>query len=248
VLRYKVGVVSSHAGGKAMARYLASEATLELEPEKRGLARYYAGEIDPAVTMTEGVRTLGRLVDEGSLSFSEALESLMAVEIGRGTPSMTIDYEAMEDRLAASLADGASRWKQEETLARGEGLVLGELRPDLDPRLAARVGIMGSGPLSVDESGHLLNLRRVDGTPIPGKQIQSATRSVAEVFGLDERVVPAAEASATCWAACGPTASLRSTPRARCSRRPSWTARASGLRRRSGFRRAGCRPKPSGRT
>src|SRR6185312_2036536 len=194
VLRYKVGVVSSHAGGTAMARYLASEATLELEPERRGLARYYAGEIDPALSMTDGVRTLGRLVDEGSLSFSEALESLMAAELGRGTPSLTIDYDAMEDRRAASLADSASRWKQEETLARAEGLVLGELRPDLDPRLAARIGIKGSGPLSVEESGHLLNLRRVDGTPIPGKQIQSATRSVAEVFGLDERAVPTAEA------------------------------------------------------
>jgi hypothetical protein len=194
MLRYKVGVVSSQAGGTAMARYLASEATLELEPERRDLARYYAGEIDPARAMTDGARTLRRLVDEGALSFSEALERLMMAETGRAAPLVSIDYETMADRLAASLANSASRWRQDEALARDAGLVLGELRPDLDPRLAARVGITGSGPLSVDQSGHLLNLRRVDGTPIPGKQVQSATRSVAEVFGLDERVAPAAEA------------------------------------------------------
>ena len=45
MLRYKTGIAASHSGGKAMAVYLSGES---LEPNRRELARYYAGEFDPS--------------------------------------------------------------------------------------------------------------------------------------------------------------------------------------------------------
>jgi hypothetical protein len=69
------------------------------------------------------------------------------------------------------------------------------LRRDISRQLAARLGIAEPNrPLTQDQIANLLNARRLDGNAIVGRKKHSATRSVAEVVGLDPRDPPTAEA------------------------------------------------------
>src|SRR5271170_6926932 len=71
------------------------------------------------------------------------------------------------------------------------GGTVAELRPNLSPDLAARLGIANPGrPLTQAGIANLLNATRLDGSPIAGRKKHSATRSVAEVFGLDPKQPP----------------------------------------------------------
>ena len=65
-----------------------------------------------------------------------------------------------------------------------------EPRRDMDPRLAALLGIDLGRPASREEIAHLLGGQRTDGEPIPGKQYQKATLPLAEIFGLDPLRAP----------------------------------------------------------
>src|SRR5271170_2111954 len=71
------------------------------------------------------------------------------------------------------------------------GGTVAELRPDIAPGMAARLGIANPGrPLSQAGIANLLNATRVDGGAIAGRKKHTATRSVAEVFGLDPKQPP----------------------------------------------------------
>ena len=97
--------------------------------------------------------------------------------------------EAREER-ASDFWRGAVR---EGHLAAGG--TVAELRPDLSPALAARLGIANPGrPLTQAGIANLLNATRLDGGAIAGRKKHSATRSVAELFGLDPKQPPSAEA------------------------------------------------------
>ena len=75
------------------------------------------------------------------------------------------------------------------------GGTVAELRPDLSPALAARLGIADSGrPLTQAGIANLLNATRLDGEAIAGRKKHSATTSVADVFGLDPKQPPSPEA------------------------------------------------------
>ena len=70
-----------------------------------------------------------------------------------------------------------------------------ELRRDISPALATRLGITDPRqPLTQDGIANLLNARRLDGEAIAGRKKHSATRSVAEIFALDPKEPPSAEA------------------------------------------------------
>src|SRR5271154_6426722 len=108
-------------------------------------------------------------------------------------PTRAAEYytgiEAREER-AAEFWRGAIR---EGHLAAGG--TVAELRPDLAPALAARLGIADPGrPLTQAGIANLLNARRVDGDAIAGRKKHSATRSVAELFSLDPKQPASAEA------------------------------------------------------
>jgi hypothetical protein len=76
-----------------------------------------------------------------------------------------------------------------------EGGTVALLRRDISLELAARLGIAApERALTQDQIANLLNARRLDGNAIAGRKKHSATRSVAEVFGLDPRDPPTAEA------------------------------------------------------
>ena len=108
-------------------------------------------------------------------------------------PARAAEYytgaEAKEER-AAEFWRGAIR---EGHLAAGG--TVAELRPDLSPALAARLGIANPGrPLTQAGIANLLNATRLDGSAIAGRKKHTATRSVAELFGLDPKQPPSAEA------------------------------------------------------
>jgi hypothetical protein len=65
-----------------------------------------------------------------------------------------------------------------------------EPRRDMDPRLAALLGIDLARPTTREEIANLLAGQRTDGEAIPGKQYQKATLPLAEIFGLDPLRVP----------------------------------------------------------
>jgi hypothetical protein len=111
----------------------------------------------------------------------------------KAEPARAAEYytgaAAKEDR-AAAFWHGAVR---EGHLA-ASGTVA-ELRTDLSPALAGRLGIANPGrPLTQTGIANLLNATRLDGTAIAGRKKHSATRSVAEVFGLDPKQPPSAVA------------------------------------------------------
>ena len=95
---------------------------------------------------------------------------------GARPPSITPAPRRREDR-AAEFWRGAVR---EGHLAAGG--TVAELRPDLSPALAARLGIADpSRPLTQAGIANLLNATRLDGSAIAGRKKHSATRSVAEI-------------------------------------------------------------------
>ena len=76
-----------------------------------------------------------------------------------------------------------------------EAGTVAELRRDISPALATRLGITDpKRPLTQDGIANLLNARQLDGEAIAGRKKHSPTRSVAEVFGLDPKEPPSAEA------------------------------------------------------
>ena len=90
--------------------------------------------------------------------------------------------EARDER-AADFWRGAVR---EGHLAAGG--TVAELRTDLSPAFAARLGIANPDhPLTQAGIANLLNATRVDGRAIAGRKQHSATRSVAEIFALDPK-------------------------------------------------------------
>jgi TrwC relaxase len=75
------------------------------------------------------------------------------------------------------------------------GGTVAELRSDISPALAARLGIADPGqPLTQAGIANLLNATRIDGGAIAGRKKHTATRSIAEVFGLDPKQPASAEA------------------------------------------------------
>lgn len=83
-----------------------------------------------------------------------------------------------------------AQYYQQGMEAAEPGVTVAEPRRDLDPRLAALLGLDPNRAPTRDEIAHLLNGSRTDGTVIPGKQIQKGTESLAEILGLDAARVP----------------------------------------------------------
>ena len=124
----------------------------------------------------------GKAMAEYYLAGTLKPESTRAAEYYTGA-------KAREER-AAEFWQGAIR---EGHLAAGG--TVAELRPDLSPALVARLGIADPGrPLTQAGIANLLNATRLDGSAIAGRKKHTATRSVAELFGLDPKGPASAEA------------------------------------------------------
>ena len=128
-----------------------------------------------------------------SLSAGKAMAEYYLAGTLKTEPTRAAEYyagtEAREER-AAEFWRGAIR---EGHLAAGG--TVAELRPDLSPALAARLGIANpERPLTQAGIANLLNATRLDGGAIVGRKKHTATRSVAEVFDLDPKQPASPEA------------------------------------------------------
>jgi TrwC relaxase/AAA domain len=107
---------------------------------------------------------------------------LIRAERAAGGPEFGVD--AAEQRLGAALTEAAARADFAEDFAQQGGTVA-ELRRDLPPRLAERLGLTDiRQPLTKAAVAHMISARRCDGAEIEGRTRRSPSLSVAEVFGL----------------------------------------------------------------
>ena len=182
MFRHRTGTAGSAAGAVAAARYFLGET---LKPENEALAKYYAGETVPE-NLT-GMDHLGRAIADGEVSFSAAADELVSAH-GRlfGFPD---DIHGLQNRIGAILESAAIPAEMREAVT-AEGGTVARVREDLDPRLAQRLGIDTTRPITQAELAHLLAGARADGEAVEAKQIQRPMKSVAEVFGLDPAALP----------------------------------------------------------
>jgi hypothetical protein len=75
----------------------------------------------------------------------------------------------------------------------GHTVTVAEPRRDLDPRVAALLGLDPNRTPDADAIAQLLAGNRADGTPIPGKQVQRATESLADLLALAPATLPSPE-------------------------------------------------------
>ena len=182
MLTYRVGTSASPAAGIAMARYLTTET---LTPG-RDAARYYAGET-PQGPASLGQDPAGSPSSHAS-PYDQALHELAGAEAALSPQGQAIDIGRFKARTATDLsAEGKRDRLAQEIAARGS--TIAELRPDIAPELASRLGIQDPDlPLTEAGIAHLLNGRRLDGGTVKGKEVHKPRLSIAEVFGLDPKV------------------------------------------------------------
>lgn len=97
----------------------------------------------------------------------------------------------LEQTLSPAQAELAGYYQQSLPAA-SPGVTVAEPRRDLDPRLAALLGLDPNRAPTRDEIAQLLSGNRTDGLPISGKQVQQASDSLADRLGLDAARVPSA--------------------------------------------------------
>ena len=97
----------------------------------------------------------------------------------------------LEQTLPAAQADLAAYYQRGVVPAEaGHAVTLAEPRRDMDPRVADLLGIDPNRAPEVDAIAQLLAGNRADGAPIPGKQVQRASQSLAALLGLEPGRLP----------------------------------------------------------
>src|SRR5208282_3149056 len=191
MMTYSVGVVGSGLGA---AEYRLAET---LKPEAEARARYYAGEVPPpGETLAD---ELGRSIVLGGTSYSSALDEFVRAKLALLEPRVLgisarfaaldpgrdFDPDEIKAQAGAELPAAIDRDDASREIAKRGGTVA-ELRPDISPALAARLGIADPDRLlGTAEIASLLNGRRADGGEIEGKEIHKPRISIAAVFGID---------------------------------------------------------------
>ncbi len=117
------------------------------------------------------LRALAAFAAAGMIQREEALASYTRIT-GQASAG-----EVLADRLEAAIQ--AARTERDYSSATATP------RRDMNPALANRLGIEPNRGLTPREVAFLLNGQRADGEDIPGKEKQSATLSLGELFGLN---------------------------------------------------------------
>lgn len=102
----------------------------------------------------------------------------------------------LEQTLPQAQAELAAYYQRGLLDAAGQAATLAEPRRDMDPCLAALLGLAPDTAPAVDAIAQLLAGNRADGAPIPGKQVQRASTSLAELLGLTPGTLPTTEQTA----------------------------------------------------
>ena len=216
MLTYRTGAAGAPSAARFMSEHLLQQT---LPPEMAAMAEYYEQGVTPPTIAEATASRYARLVVDGEFLSGEALDNLLKVEVARLAESaLHADGTALGgDELAvralaafagagliqrdAALASmmrvtgdsNATRFEDEienAITSRDYSSATATPRRDMNPALAARLGINPSRGLKQQEVAFLLNGQRADGEDIPEKKKQSATLPMAEIFGLSRGLRP----------------------------------------------------------
>ncbi len=190
-----------------------------LPPEMAAMAEYYHQGLSPPTPAAAAAARYATETSGGRLPDGEALDELVVREADRmgesgtdadGRPlardvatigalgafvaaGMVRRDEAVASLRRAGHRDDEQRLDHAITAARtGKDYSSATAVPrrDMNPALAARLGIDTAKALTAAEVANLLNGQRADGGEIGGKQKQAATEGIGTVFGMDESRMP----------------------------------------------------------
>jgi hypothetical protein len=124
------------------------------------------------------IRALGAFVAAGLVDRCEAVACLRRMGHDRASDDGQGPGERL-DRATESARSGKDYSSATATPRR-----------DMNPALAARLGIDVTRALTAGDVANLLNGQRADGGDIEGKQKQAGTEGIGTVFGMDEHRIP----------------------------------------------------------
>ena len=211
MLTYRTGAAGARSAAKAMGEHLLQQT---LSPDMAVMAEYYAQGAKPPTPAEAAARYAGDLPPGDA----EALDRLVSREVdrladrpptGARVGDELLRLRALGAFVAAGLIDRATaigalrraggtddpgtaidRETATARASRDYSSATATPRRDMNPALAARLGIKTTRGLTPGEVANLLNGQRTDGTPIAGKQRRGATEAVGALLGLDEHRLP----------------------------------------------------------
>jgi molybdopterin-guanine dinucleotide biosynthesis protein len=216
MLTYRTGAAGAPSAARFMSEHLLQQT---LPPEMAAMAEYYEQGMTPPTIAEATAGRYARLAADGEFLSAETLDSLLKVEVARLAESAlhadgtALGGDELAMRALAAFA-GAGLIQRDTALAcmvrltvegnaaRLEAAIENAItardyssatatpRRDMNPALAARLGINPSRGLKQQEVAFLLNGQRADGEDIPEKKKQSATLPMAEIFGLPRGLRP----------------------------------------------------------
>lgn len=208
MLTYRTGAAGVPSAARNMGEHLLQQT---LPPEMAIMAEYYEEGV-PAPTCADSARSrYGHRASSGPLN-GQALDSVLDEEIERlreakeANDALTSDEDILH-RAAAALVAGQlttlsdvlaalerrgndvdaarlQRAADSATTERDYSSAVATPRRDINPALAALLGIHADRAITPGEIAYLLNGQRADGQEIAGKQRQSATDPLRTIFGL----------------------------------------------------------------
>jgi hypothetical protein len=212
MLTYRTGAAGAPSAARFMSEHLLQQT---LPPEMSVMADYYEQGVAPptvaeaaasryAYAATTGPPLSGDRLDDIIRSESARLgesalrpdgSMLMADELAlRSLAALTAAGLIGSGEALASFARLGGRPVDDDAFAQAVEVARAQrdyssatatARRDMNPALAARLGIEQGRGLTQSEVAYLLNGQRADGGDIKGNGIQTATRPLREIFGLD---------------------------------------------------------------
>ncbi len=210
MLTYRTGAAGVPSAARNMGEHLLQQT---LPPEMAAMAEYYEEGAPPPTSADAAAGRYGHRASGKKLS-GEMLDEVVGEEIerlrdsGGDSEADVVAYRAMGALLGANLverrealaglsrmgrsADGPrlDRFAGEATRLPDYSSALATPRRDMNPALAATLGIDPSRTLAPGEIAYLLNGQRADGQEIDGKEKQAAIDALRTVFGLARDRLP----------------------------------------------------------
>lgn len=212
MLTYRTGAAGVMSAARNMGEHLLQQT---LPPAMAAMAEYYEQGAPPPTAADAAGGRYGHRATKGELK-AGALEAVLNEEVNRlktndiagGADDAALSYRAMGALRAAGLVTRKNALAQLAAAGYGADKVrldasvsdakkgpdytsaLATPRRDMDPALAACLGIDPARTLTPGEIAYLLNGQRADGSEIAGRKKQSATDALRAVFGLARDRLP----------------------------------------------------------
>ncbi len=215
MLTYRTGAAGVIAAARNMGEHLLQQT---LPPAMAAMAEYYEQGAPPPTAADAAGGRYGHRASKGELKgatldavLNEEIDRLKANDIAGGADDLALAYRAMGALRAARLVSrknalfclaaggyGADKARLDAAISdstKGPDYTsaLATPRRDMNPALAACLGIDPARTLTPGEIAYLLSGQRADGSEIAGRKKQGPTDSLRAVFGLARSRLPTRE-------------------------------------------------------